>query len=1067
MPRRSIRTRFSDARSEPLERRVLLTGLTGQYFDRVDFTDLKLTRTDTTVNFNWGTAAPDASMAPDNFSVRWTGQVQPQYTQNYTFYVKSDDGARLWVDGRLMIDNWVNQSATEKSATIPLTAGQKYDIRLDYYDSTSTASAVLSWSSPSQAKQVIPATRLFPSSAGLDATYYDNQNFTGNSDSHIDTSVNFNWGTSSPDPAGNISSTTYSATWTGEIIPLYSQTYTFFVTADTGATTQLRVDRQLVFDSTSVQPAGEIQLEAGKEYDIQLSYAHSTGSANLKLEWSSPSQTRQVIPSAQLLASKLGSIPTVTPTYTNPVVNSNWPDPGVLFSDGYYWMTHTTGGPSNGWPLYKSTDLKTWTSVGNLLTSANRQSFMDDGAFWAPEIHEINGVYVLTGTARSTSYGDNTVIAIATAPEITGPYTVRSTPIVSSSTQGTLDSTIFQDSDGRVYLIWKEQSASGDAANGSIRMHELNTANFTTFATGSSEVTLLNNAGGGAWEKGIEEAPEMIRHGSYYYLFYSGSTIDTTYAVGVARATTLTGTYTRYPGQVPILQSNSTWGGPGHGAFIQDVDGTWWFYYHARHQNNPDFGRVQMLDKVIWTADGWPTFGNSGTPSVTAQVGPRIDAVSGTASYTFTGTSGNDLFRISRDSADTSLLDVQLNGTTVLSVPYAQIQNLTINPGAGSDSLLLDCSLGDCLPGSGITFAGSSADIIRLLGATASDIFHLSPGQISHGTGALFYTGATQIIVQEGTFLLDQDLNTTSFQAYGPGTSLLFSATPMHLGDLLLSSATAQFSATSNSLLSVTSLSIIGGGNLDLADDFLIINYTGASPSAAIRALLLSGHNGGAGITSSAANLSTEIGYAEASDLGLTTWDSQTVDSTTLLLKVVPAGDTNLDGRVDADDYARTDRGRAKNLSNWISGDFNYDGVINNADLAILDQSFAPTAAAAPVITPFISTPPITTETTPTTPPAPALYQIKTQILSKKAKTLTLFIKVKPNPKTGSHPAAKIAVYLATPYKKLLVLTKLVPTKGKSATTFQLLIQIPKSFAKKKWHLVTTATPKKTGTPRT
>src|SRR5262249_20376295 len=116
---------------ESLERRVLLTGLTGQYFDRVGFTALKFTRKGSTVSFNWGTAAPDASMNADNFSVRWTGQVQPQFTEDYTFYVNSDDGVRLWVDGRLIIDNWVNHVATENSATLPLTAGRNYDIRLD------------------------------------------------------------------------------------------------------------------------------------------------------------------------------------------------------------------------------------------------------------------------------------------------------------------------------------------------------------------------------------------------------------------------------------------------------------------------------------------------------------------------------------------------------------------------------------------------------------------------------------------------------------------------------------------------------------------------------------------------------------------------------------------------------------------------------------------------------------------------------------------------------------------------------------------------------------------------
>ena len=101
------------------------------------------------------------------------------------------------------------------------------------------------------------------------------------------------------------------------------------------------------------------------------------------------------------------------PTYTNPVTDKDRPDPGVIFDGGYYWMTHTTGGPNNGWPLYRSTDMMTWTSMGNMLTTANKPAFMDDGSFWAPEIHKVNGTYVITGTARSTLYQDRTTIAIA------------------------------------------------------------------------------------------------------------------------------------------------------------------------------------------------------------------------------------------------------------------------------------------------------------------------------------------------------------------------------------------------------------------------------------------------------------------------------------------------------------------------------------------------------------------------------------------------------------------------------------------------------------------------------
>lgn len=137
------------------------TGLTGLYYDNVDFTGLILIRTDATVSFNWGTSAPDPSMGVDTFSVKWVGMVQPLYTETYTFYANTEDGVRLWVDGQLVIDKLVDQAQTEWSGNISLTAGSKYNIVMEYYKNTGTASALLSWSSASQTKQTIPQTQLY------------------------------------------------------------------------------------------------------------------------------------------------------------------------------------------------------------------------------------------------------------------------------------------------------------------------------------------------------------------------------------------------------------------------------------------------------------------------------------------------------------------------------------------------------------------------------------------------------------------------------------------------------------------------------------------------------------------------------------------------------------------------------------------------------------------------------------------------------------------------------------------------------------------------------------------
>jgi len=142
------------------------TGLKGEYFDNQDLTGLKLTRIDPTVNFDWGQGSPDPAIGPDTFSVRWTGQVQPKYSETYTFYTISDDGVRLWVNGQLLINDWTDHAATENSGTITLTAGQRYDLKMEYYDNLIDAVAKLSWSSPSQPKEIIPKSQLYPPAPG-------------------------------------------------------------------------------------------------------------------------------------------------------------------------------------------------------------------------------------------------------------------------------------------------------------------------------------------------------------------------------------------------------------------------------------------------------------------------------------------------------------------------------------------------------------------------------------------------------------------------------------------------------------------------------------------------------------------------------------------------------------------------------------------------------------------------------------------------------------------------------------------------------------------------------------
>jgi len=140
-------------------------GLKGEYFDNKDLTNLKLTRTDPVVSFDWGWGSPDPSVDGETFSARWTGQVQPRYTETYTFYTYTGDGVRLWVNGQLLVDQWIYQEA-EHSNTIALIAGQKYDIRMEYYEDSIFARAYLSWASASQTKEIIPQSQLYFAGGG-------------------------------------------------------------------------------------------------------------------------------------------------------------------------------------------------------------------------------------------------------------------------------------------------------------------------------------------------------------------------------------------------------------------------------------------------------------------------------------------------------------------------------------------------------------------------------------------------------------------------------------------------------------------------------------------------------------------------------------------------------------------------------------------------------------------------------------------------------------------------------------------------------------------------------------
>ena len=125
-------------------------GLKTDYYNDPNLKDHVATSTDPEIDFDWGSGSPENGVNTDRFSVMWTGKLLADETGDYTLITEADDGIRLYVDGKMIIDNWVEQAATYKSADVKLVAGKKYNLKVEYMDLHAGAVARLLWITPSK-----------------------------------------------------------------------------------------------------------------------------------------------------------------------------------------------------------------------------------------------------------------------------------------------------------------------------------------------------------------------------------------------------------------------------------------------------------------------------------------------------------------------------------------------------------------------------------------------------------------------------------------------------------------------------------------------------------------------------------------------------------------------------------------------------------------------------------------------------------------------------------------------------------------------------------------------------
>jgi hypothetical protein len=229
-----------------------------------------LVRYDPAVDFDWRLGSPDAAIPADEFSVRWT-RVLGFTPGTYRFYASCDDGVRIFVDGRLVVDAWRDQKLPNtRAGDIALGAGQ-HTVVVEYYEHADQASAHVWWD-------------LIGSFAGWQGRYYDNAQLRGGPALvRDDAAISFDWGESAP--ADWMPSDRFSAVWTRRI-NFAAGYYRFNVQSDDGV--RFWLDNALVMDYWQPQDyvlryVDGTFLEG--PHDLKVEYFEQTGTARIRFWW--------------------------------------------------------------------------------------------------------------------------------------------------------------------------------------------------------------------------------------------------------------------------------------------------------------------------------------------------------------------------------------------------------------------------------------------------------------------------------------------------------------------------------------------------------------------------------------------------------------------------------------------------------------------------------------------------------------------------------------------------------------------------------------------------------------
>jgi beta-xylosidase len=290
-------------------------------------------------------------------------------------------------------------------------------------------------------------------------------------------------------------------------------------------------------------------------------------------------------------------------SFANPVHDADFPDPFVLKAGDTYYA-YATNGAGKQVQTLTSKDLVHWQPGPDALPKVGSWTF--NGETWAPEVlPRRDGSYVLFYTATKC-------VGRAVARKPLGPFVDDSKkPLVCQPKQGgSIDPSPFRDSDGKLYLVWKND---GNAIGSTTFIWAQRLSSDGLRLVGKRTTIEKNDA---YWEASVVEGPMLWKQGGRYFLFYSGNVYSgAAYAVGYATCASPLGPCKDAP-ENPILKGACKAYGPGHNALMRDGADQTWIVYHAWDAAYSK--RVLWIDRLDWK-DGKPVVDG---PTCTKQSAP-------------------------------------------------------------------------------------------------------------------------------------------------------------------------------------------------------------------------------------------------------------------------------------------------------------------------------------------------------------------------------------------------------------------------------------------------------------